>query len=191
MNCFYYVGALNETVGYSNRIARFLDKASQSKDSCQVDALLLTSEPTGRSALAKRSVRSWSSPAEQPSQRQQLASLVAVFSHVTVKNPANITLIQDLNMQVPAHSAPARAVLITRRLILSIVVLRYPVGKAASYPGLRAAANRPFYASSAACGQPPPAASGYRSTSAPTACSSFRSVSVCLFRAKPVTRTRV
>jgi hypothetical protein len=131
LNSFYYVGALNETVGYSNRITRFLEKATQSKDSSGADALLLTSESTGQAALAKRSVRSWSARAEQPSQMQQL-SLVAVFSHVTVKNPANITLIQDLNMQVPVRSVPAPPLLVMRRLMLSIVVLRYPVARAAS-----------------------------------------------------------
>jgi hypothetical protein len=62
---------------------------------------------------------------------QQL-SLVAVFSHVTVKNPANITLIQDLNMQVPVRSVPAPPLLVMRRLMHTIVVLRYPVARAAS-----------------------------------------------------------
>jgi ABC-type uncharacterized transport system fused permease/ATPase subunit len=99
MNCFFYVGALNETQGYGNRVARFLFKAAHSKADMQfelnndvVGSKSVSSRRSGRSA--PRSQRRASNPDPQN------PTVIAEFSHVTVKNPANITLIQNLSMQV-------------------------------------------------------------------------------------------
>jgi hypothetical protein len=99
MNCFFYVGALNETLGYGNRVAKFLFKAAHSKADIQFElnhdfahSESVSSRRSGRSA--PRSERRASNP--DPQNRV----VIAEFSHVTVKNPANITLIQNLSMQV-------------------------------------------------------------------------------------------
>jgi len=96
LNCFFYVGALNETVGYGTRVARFLHTATLAKTYCN-DAFALKEEATGNSVLTNRSLRHAPGPNSQP------PVIVAEFSQVTVKNPANITLIQDLTMQAIRH----------------------------------------------------------------------------------------
>jgi ABC-type uncharacterized transport system fused permease/ATPase subunit len=96
LNCFYYVGALSETVGYGNRVTKFLDKATNSKDVSHGDEFSLKSEPTGKSAVSRRALSRFSSR----SHSQHPSIVVAEFSHVTVKNPANTTLIEDLCLQV-------------------------------------------------------------------------------------------
>lgn len=93
LNCFYYVGAFSETVGYGNRVTKFLDKATNSKEVGHGRELLLKSEPTGNSAVRLSRFAS-----RLHSERSSI--VVAEFSHVTVKNPANTILIEDLCMQV-------------------------------------------------------------------------------------------
>jgi hypothetical protein len=96
LNCFFYVGALNETVGYGTRVARFLLKATLAKTYCN-DAFALKEEATGNSVLTNRSLRRAPGPNLQP------PVIVAESSQVTVKNLANITLIQDLTVQAIWH----------------------------------------------------------------------------------------
>ena len=93
LNCFYYVGAFSETVGYGNRVTTFLEKATNSKEIGHGHELLLKSEPTGTSAVRLSRFAS--------RLHSEHSSIVAAeFSHVTVKNPANTILIADLCMQV-------------------------------------------------------------------------------------------
>ena len=88
---FFYIGALNEAAGHGNRVARFIDKADTlAKKIGSEDARVLK---RGSTAASRRSSRRSSGPTDSR------PAVVAELSHVTVKNPANITLIQDLNMQ--------------------------------------------------------------------------------------------
>ncbi len=58
------------------------------------DAFVLKTEATGGVALSRRRV-----PNDSLRPNSTLDPAVAEFSHVTIKNPANITLVQDLTMQ--------------------------------------------------------------------------------------------
>ena len=92
MNCFYYVGAFSETIGHANRVAKFLHHAALAQSDGSADAFVLKSETAGSVALSRRL-------APHDSLRPNEHPAVAEFSHVTIKNPANITLVQDLTMQ--------------------------------------------------------------------------------------------
>jgi hypothetical protein len=94
LNCFFYIGALNETIGYSTRIATFMFKASRSTtdaDAFELKGGFNSSFPSRQSGQ------------HAPMSGPQSALIVAKFSDVTVKNPANVTLIRDLTMQVTLH----------------------------------------------------------------------------------------
>ena len=54
LNCFFYVGALNETVGYGTRVARFLHKATLAKTYC-VDTQMAKRQKT----TASPPLRAW------------------------------------------------------------------------------------------------------------------------------------
>ena len=88
------MGTFSETVGHANRVARFLHKSTTARQDGGADAFVLKSETTGDVALSRRRVANSLKP------NFELESAVADFSHVTVKNPANITLVQDLTMKV-------------------------------------------------------------------------------------------
>lgn len=95
LGCFFYIGALNETIGYSTRIATFMFKASRST--------------TDADAFELKGGFNSSFPIRQKGRHSQMsgpqsALIVAKFSDVTVKNPANVTLIRDLTMQVTLHN---------------------------------------------------------------------------------------
>ena len=92
------MGTFSETVGHANRVARFLHKSTMARQDGGADAFVLKSETTGDVALSRRRLANSLKP------NFELESAVADFSHVTVKNPANITLVQDLTMQ--ATSCP-------------------------------------------------------------------------------------
>ena len=98
---FFYISALNESLGYGNRIARFLNKAAAiaSKIS-HTEALVLkrTTKVDGR-----RSRQRESSDLDSFSSRL----CIAEFTNVTVTNPFNITLIQNLSMQVKSIGTPS------------------------------------------------------------------------------------
>jgi ABC-type uncharacterized transport system fused permease/ATPase subunit len=92
---FFYVSALNEALGYGNRIAKFLNKA----------AAIVSALGGSEALILKRRAKSDGrrSSRQRESSNQDLQSrqtCIAEFDHVTVRNPFNITLIQDLNMQV-------------------------------------------------------------------------------------------
>ena len=99
MNSFYYVGAFSETIGHANRVARFLQRATLAKSDATADAFVLKTEATGGVALSRRRV-----PNDSLRPNSTLDPAVAEFSHVTIKNPANITLVQDLTMQAIMHN---------------------------------------------------------------------------------------
>jgi len=94
LNCFYYVGAFSETIGHANRVAKFLHHAALAKSDGSADAFVLKSETAGSVALSRRLA-----PHDSLMPHEPLDPAVAEFSHVTIKNPANITLVQDLTMQ--------------------------------------------------------------------------------------------
>jgi ABC-type uncharacterized transport system fused permease/ATPase subunit len=89
LNCFFYVGAVNETVGYGNRVASFLYKASSIQAENVAEEFALKNEASGDGSMKRRRVLS---PASE--------SIVAQFSNVSVKNPANLILVEGLSMQV-------------------------------------------------------------------------------------------
>lgn len=89
---FFYVSALNEALGYGNRIARFLNKAAAIAGNIgDAEALILKRK---NKADQQRSSR------HRESCDLDLHTCVAEFANLTVRNPFNITLIQDLNMRV-------------------------------------------------------------------------------------------
>ena len=89
LNCFFYVGALNETVGHGNRVAAFLHKASFIQAENVAEEFVLKNEVSGDGSMSRRRVLS---PVP--------ASIVAQFSNVSVRNPANFMLVEGLSMQV-------------------------------------------------------------------------------------------
>jgi hypothetical protein len=91
---FFYISALNEALGHGNRAARFLyDASSIGKQQGESEALVLKRRAQSNSRRSSR--RCGSSVNAADSLRR-----IAEFSHVTVVNPANITLIRDLSLQV-------------------------------------------------------------------------------------------
>jgi hypothetical protein len=155
LNCFYYVGAFSETIGHANRVARFLLKASLAKSDGNVDAFVLKSEASGDVALSRRRAAQ-----EVPGQNPRLESIIAEFSHVTVKNPANMTLVQDLTMQAMLHHDTSRSFFddIPHRDFSSS--FRLPAGKAVLSPGRQAAASPRYCALSVVYGPLPTASLG-------------------------------
>ncbi len=157
LNCFYYVGAFSETVGYGNRVTKFLDKATNSKEVSHGRELLLKSEPTGNSAvrLSRFASRLHS---------EHSSIVVAEFSHVTVKNPTNTILIEDLCMQVkifigltaqaPLHSCFFFCFYLWALRLSS----RYTADRASSYPDHQAVESLPYYVSLVVYGRLLPAA---------------------------------
>jgi hypothetical protein len=93
---FYYVSALNEAIGYGIRVARFFGSAAAIAilDGCP-NALVLN-----RMGKGNKTISPHSSGSVLHDPHLQQSSVVAQFSKVTVKNPFNVTLIQDLTMQV-------------------------------------------------------------------------------------------
>lgn len=90
---FFYIGALNEALGHANRAAKLLHNAAAiARKSGDCDALTLKRNP-------KISRRRTSSRRESDG----VKTCVAEFTEVTVKNPFNVTLINDLSMQVQLH----------------------------------------------------------------------------------------
>jgi hypothetical protein len=80
---------VNETVGYGNRVASFLYKASSIQAENVAEEFVLKNEVSGDGSMKRRRVLS---PASE--------SIVAQFSNVSVKNPANLILVEGLSMQV-------------------------------------------------------------------------------------------
>lgn len=93
---FYYVSALNEAIGYGTRVARFFGSAAAvAKLDTSHDALVLNRKGTDEKTNSNQNSGSFLHDPDL-----QRPSVVAQFSQVTVKNPFNVTLIQDLTMQV-------------------------------------------------------------------------------------------
>ncbi len=90
---FFYIGALNEAAGHGNRVARFISNTDAiSRKVGSEDARILKGAPdvAGPQEYSHASLSVDS---------QGTLPVVAEFSHVTVKNPANVTLGQDLNLK--------------------------------------------------------------------------------------------
>jgi hypothetical protein len=98
LNCFFYVGTLNETVGYGNRVAMFLHKASSLKADAAAEEFLFKSDVSGEGSLKRRQSFSSSSAPLQP-------LIIAQLTDVSVKNPANYMLVEGLTMQVVFYLA--------------------------------------------------------------------------------------
>jgi hypothetical protein len=96
---FYYVSALNEAIGYGIRVARFFGSAAAiAKQDGSPDALNLN-----RIGKDNKITSNHSSGSLLHDPDFQQPSVVAQFSQVTVRNPFNVTLIQDLTMQVTSQ----------------------------------------------------------------------------------------
>jgi hypothetical protein len=154
LNCFYYVGAFSETIGHANRVARFLQKASLSNSEGNVESFVLKSEAAGDVALSRRRAAQ-----QVPGHNPRLESIIAEFSHVTVKNPANITLVQDLTMQAMLHHDTSRSFHDVLHHDFSSSY-RFPAGKAVLSPGRQAAGSPPYCALSVVYGPLPTASLG-------------------------------
>jgi len=99
------VGALNEGVGHGNRVARFLRKADTIADGSDGARVL----KKGAKSVSGRLSRPSSGVSSASVGRDSQPAVVAQLSNVTFKNPANITLIQDLTMQARNRLQSARA----------------------------------------------------------------------------------
>lgn len=176
------MGTFSETMGHASRVARFLHKSSLARQDGGPNAFVVKNETTGDISLSRRRFAQ-----NSPKPNFGLESAVADFSHVTIKNPANITLVQDLTMQAtscPFFPFTTRLLITQRASAYASSALTYvsfsscscPGGKAASYLGRQAAASRRYCASLVVYGPQPVALSGYRNTSDPTACFSFHNV---------------
>jgi hypothetical protein len=94
---FFYVSALNEALGYASRIARFLNKAAAIAGQVSHTEALVLMRKTNADGRGSRLRES----SDLDSHSNQMC--IAEFVNVTVTNPFNITLIQNLSMQVTSH----------------------------------------------------------------------------------------